>query len=544
MSRAFADITFTPSVKAAQSMYGSREANEGFEYIDEKRDHLEPRDIEFIAQRDSFYQATISENAWPYVQHRGGPTGFLKAIDKKTLGYADLSGNAQYLSVGNLMANNRVAIILMDYANRRRLKVWGRVKIVHEHEQPDLIEKLRMPGYRTPVERAIVITVDALEWNCPQHITPRFTEREVQGYVGNIVQQNQRLKEQLKELREALEAEKKAALAKQATKSEQIYPNTLGNGPLRLVVTGVRQLTPTVRAFELRHAENADLPIIEAGSHLPVPVLLANGNTEIRQYSISSNPNRCDAYEIAVLREDHGRGGSLAAHQNFQIGQYLNCELPRNDFSLHNDERPAVLIAGGIGITPLKSMALALKSRQTPFVLHYAAKSLTHMAYRNQLQRALGSALRVYSSADQKRLDILRLLQEEPKETLFYVCGPARLIETVLAAAKTLNIAPERVRYEHFSALKSESDKAFTVELQRSKMILQVAADQSILQAVRAAGIDAPAQCEVGNCGTCAVKVVEGVVDHRDAVLDEDQKEEKMCICVSRAQSASLILDL
>lgn len=273
MSRAFADITFTPSVKAAQSMYGSREANEGFEYIDEKRDHLEPRDIEFIAQRDSFYQATISENAWPYVQHRGGPTGFLKAIDKKTLGYADLSGNAQYLSVGNLMANNRVAIILMDYANRRRLKVWGRVKIVHEHEQPDLIEKLRMPGYRTPVERAIVITVDALEWNCPQHITPRFTEREVQGYVGNIVQQNQRLKEQLKELREALEAEKKAALAKQATKSEQIYPNTLGNGPLRLVVTGVRQLTPTVRAFELRHAENADLPIIEAGSHLPVPVL-------------------------------------------------------------------------------------------------------------------------------------------------------------------------------------------------------------------------------------------------------------------------------
>jgi hypothetical protein len=544
MSRAFADITFTPSVKTAQSMYGSREANEGFEYTNEKRDHLEPRDIEFIAQRDSFYQATISENAWPYVQHRGGPAGFLKALDKKTLGYADLSGNAQYLSVGNLFANNRVAIILMDYANRRRLKVWGRVKIVHEHEQPDLIEKLRMPGYRAQIERAIVITVDAIEWNCPQHITPRFTEHEVQGYVSNIVQQNQRLKEQLKELKETLDAEKKAHSTRLTTPTTSVHLAQLGNGPLPLVVTGVRQLTPNVRSFELRHPENADLPIVEAGSHLSIPVLLANGETEIRQYSISSNPSRCDAYEIAVLRDDQGRGGSVAAYQNFQIGLHLNCEMPRNDFPLHKDDKPTVLIAGGIGITPLKSMALALKSRQTPFVLHYAAQNLAQMAYRNQLQRALGSALRTYSSADQKRIDVLRLLQEAPNETLFYVCGPARLIEAVLVAAKTLGIPPERVRYEHFSALKSTTDKAFTVELQRSKIILQVKADQSILQAARAAGIDAPAQCEVGNCGTCAVKVIEGAVDHRDAVLNEDQKEEKMCICVSRAQSASLILDL
>lgn len=544
MSRAFADITFTPSVKAAQTMYGSREANEGFEYIDEKRDHLEPRDIEFIAQRDSFYQATISENAWPYVQHRGGPTGFLKAIDKKTLGYADLSGNAQYLSVGNLLANNRVALILMDYANRRRLKVWGHVKIVHEHEQPDLIEKLRMPGYRTPVERAIVITVDALEWNCPQHITPRFTEREVQGYVNNIVQQNQRLKEQLKELREALEAEKKTAANRQIPEFTPPDQSAIGNGTLPLMITGVRQLTPNVRAFELRHADHADLPMVEAGSHLLIPVRLPDGETVIRQYSISSNPNRCDAYEIAVQRDDQGRGGSQAAYQNFQIGQRLNCDLPRNDFPLHQDDRPTVLIAGGIGITPLKSMALALKSRQTPFVLHYATKNLAHMAYRHQLQRALGSSLRVYSSADQKRLDVLRLLQEAPKETLFYVCGPQRLINDVLAAANTLGIASDRIRYEYFSTQHTATDQALTVKLQRSQLVLQVAKDQTILQAVRAAGIDAPAQCEVGNCGTCAVTVIEGIVDHRDAALSDDQREEKMCICVSRARSASLILDL
>lgn len=452
------------------------------------------------------------------------------------------------------MANNRVALILMDYANRRRLKVWGRVQIVHEHEQPELIEKLRMPGYRTPVERAIVITVDALEWNCPQHITPRFTEREVQGYVNNIVQQNQRLKEQLKEVRSELEAEKATMLKLQtervvtatATEHQNVQASNIGDGPLPLIVTGVRQLTPNIRAFELRHVDHTDLPMVEAGSHLPIPVRLANGEIVVRQYSISSNPNRCDAYEIAVRREDSGRGGSIAAYDGLNIGMRLNCELPRNDFALHQDERPAILIAGGIGITPLKSMALALKSRQTPFVLHYAAKNLQHMAYRNQLQRALGSSLRTYSSADQKRLDIAQILQEAPKEAQIYICGPNRLINAVLSTAKKLGVDSARIRHELFTnnSAESEHNKAFVVELRQSQLRVPVAANQSILQAVRAAGVDAPAQCEVGNCGTCAVRVISGKVDHRDAVLSEDQREEHLCICVSRAQSASLILDL
>lgn len=210
MSRAFADIAFTPSVKAAQTRYGSREANLGFEMAPEKRDRLEARDIDFILKRDSFYQSTVSENGWPYVQHRGGPEGFLKIIDTKTLAYADFSGNAQYLSVGNLFANDKIALILVDYANRRRLKVWGRASIVHKAEQADLITKLADPTYQAPIERAVVITVEALEFNCPKHITPRYNEQEVQDFVGELTGQVERLKEQLAAQRQEIGSLKNA----------------------------------------------------------------------------------------------------------------------------------------------------------------------------------------------------------------------------------------------------------------------------------------------------------------------------------------------
>lgn len=206
MSRAFADISFTPSVKAAQSLYGSREDNLGFELVDEKRDHLLERDIEFLQARDSFYQATVAENGWPYVQHRGGPAGFLKVFDAKTIAYADFAGNAQYLSVGNLFANDRISLILIDYPRRRRMKIWGRARIVHEHEEPELIAGLAMPSYRARIERAVIITVEAVEWNCPQHITPRFTGAEVQEMMTTVLEENQQLKQQLQKLQQSLAA--------------------------------------------------------------------------------------------------------------------------------------------------------------------------------------------------------------------------------------------------------------------------------------------------------------------------------------------------
>ena len=195
MPKAFATISFTDSVKAAQSLYGSRERNQAFELADDLRDELSEFETEFIEARDSFYQATISENGWPYVQHRGGPAGFLRVLDKQTIGYADFSGNKQYLSVGNLNANPRISLILMDYANRRRLKLWGTVRIVHKSEYREIIARLEVPSYRARVERGIIIHIEAIEWNCPQHITRRYNQSELDRIVKPLIEEINLLRE-------------------------------------------------------------------------------------------------------------------------------------------------------------------------------------------------------------------------------------------------------------------------------------------------------------------------------------------------------------
>lgn len=186
MARKFAEITFTPTVKQAQQHYGSRTANHRITNRDDPHEGLGKAEKEFIEARDGFYQATVSEEGWPYVQFRGGPAGFLKVLDDNSIGYADFRGNVQYLSVGNLNANDRVALILMDYAHKRRLKIWARARIVHHNEDPELLSKLEIPTYRARVERAIVLTIEAYDWNCPQHITPRFTEGEIEGAVAPL----------------------------------------------------------------------------------------------------------------------------------------------------------------------------------------------------------------------------------------------------------------------------------------------------------------------------------------------------------------------
>jgi uncharacterized protein len=175
MSRTYTDIMFTPAVHTQQVRMGNR-AN----YANGDRgDRLGPTEKAFIQTRDSFYQATVNETGWPYVQFRGGPAGFLKLLSDNTLGYADFRGNLQYISVGNLAINDRISIILMDYPARRRLKILGHVRLVELEEDPVLIAKLESPDYRARVERGVIITVEGYDWNCPQHITPRFTEAEI-----------------------------------------------------------------------------------------------------------------------------------------------------------------------------------------------------------------------------------------------------------------------------------------------------------------------------------------------------------------------------
>jgi uncharacterized protein len=200
MSRAFSDIAFTPAVRAVQTRLGSRARYAAFDLDENRYDRLGQREADFIAARDSFYQATVSETGWPYVQFRGGPAGFLKVLDDKTLGYADFRGNVQYISAGNLTSNDRVSIILMDYAHRARLKILGRVRLVGLDDDPGLIARLEMPGYRARVERGVIITIEGYDWNCPQHITPRFTEAEFAAVNAGLHEELARLRAKVAEL--------------------------------------------------------------------------------------------------------------------------------------------------------------------------------------------------------------------------------------------------------------------------------------------------------------------------------------------------------
>lgn len=185
MAYGFLDLAATAAVKAAQAANGSLDYWEGFRG-DRAFDRFTDAEAAFIAERDSFYMATVSESGWPYVQHRGGPAGFLRVLDDRTLGFADFTGNRQYLSVGNVSADDRASLILMDYPRRRRLKILAHVEVRDLTSNTDLAARLALPGYKARVERAIVLRLETFDWNCPQHITPRFTQAEIAEAAASL----------------------------------------------------------------------------------------------------------------------------------------------------------------------------------------------------------------------------------------------------------------------------------------------------------------------------------------------------------------------
>ncbi len=315
----------------------------------------------------------------------------------------------------------------MDYPRRQRLKIWGRARAVDARSEPVLLAKLELPDFRAPVERGILIQVEAFDWNCPKFITPRYSQNEVEALLVQARQQQS------------------AAVARQVS-------DVLGSGALPLTIAGIRQLAPNIRAYELRHADGDSLPAYRAGAHIRVPIALPDGSVTSRTYSLTDAQDNPDCYRIAVLRVDDGEGGSPALHDGWQIGTHLNVDAPDNYFPLHDDGRPALLIAGGIGITPIKAMAEVLTARGAEFQLHYAGRAPREMAFVKDLQRQFPNRCRFYFSQTQNptRLDVSALLGCVSADTVIYVCGPTRLIDSVRQTARQLGIADERVQFESF----------------------------------------------------------------------------------------------
>lgn len=323
---------------------------------------------------------------------------------------------------------------------------------------------------------------------------------------------------------------------------------------LQLRVAEARALNPLIRLIRLRADDGAVLPGYSAGAHLRVQVGLPDGGTDWRHYSLinlSTQPGACAApteYLIAVRREDEGRGGSRFMHERVQPGQQLTIEAPKNEFPLREHGGCAVLVAGGIGVTPLVSMAVQRVAQQAPVRMHYAGRNRELMAFLPELQQLLGESLRVHTDAQAGApLDVDALLDACDSEDQLYVCGPKPMLDTLLARTQARGWTRERVHFEVFTAPTVDAgDHAFELVLAQSGRSLTVPADRSILDCLIDAGCDPMFDCQRGECGVCAVPVLEGEIEHRDYVLSEREKRagNVMQICISRCKGPRLVLDL
>lgn len=306
-------------------------------------------------------------------------------------------------------------------------------------------------------------------------------------------------------------------------------------------VVSIRDLAVDVRGYVLASADGRPLPSYTAGAHIDVH----SPSSLVRQYSLCGDIKVSNRYTIAVKKESSGRGGSLNMHDAVELDSVLAISVPRNYFELAPDPQSSLLIAGGIGITPIYAMAQSLASRGHEWMLHYCARSEAHAPFYRELQ-ALGGDRVVAHFSEVPVLDVPGLLAAQGADTHVYCCGPVSLMSAVKEA--TAGWVPLRVHFEWFAApaIDRSRDQTFEVELRRSGIVLTVPPSRTILQVVREAGIDVPSSCEEGVCGTCETILLAGEADHRDLLLTPEERacNRSMMICVSRARSGRLVLDL
>ena len=301
-----------------------------------------------------------------------------------------------------------------------------------------------------------------------------------------------------------------------------------------------------IASFELIRTDGATLPSFTAGAHIDVHTPAGI----IRQYSLINHEKSSDFYQIAVLLDPNSRGGSRSMHADVQEGQTLFISEPRNHFPLRSAER-TVLIAGGIGITPLLCMAYQLASIGANFALHYCTRSLNRTAFREDIASASWSKqvfLHLDDGPAEQRLNLATAIGTSSVGTQIYICGPSGFIDWVMKAADAQGFPREHIHVEHFSAAPQATpqNRAFTVRIASTGQDIVVSPDQTVVEALGIHGIDVITSCEQGVCGTCTTRVLEGICDHRDLLLSEEEKarHDQFMPCCSRATSDRLILDL
>jgi ferredoxin-NADP reductase len=313
--------------------------------------------------------------------------------------------------------------------------------------------------------------------------------------------------------------------------------------PVRVVA--VEQVTPQIRHFTFAPIAGGVLPAFSGGSHIIV-VMRGSERVHRNPYSLMSSPNELDNYQISVLRVDPSRGGSAFMHEQVRVGTELEIAHPVNLFGLAKLARKHLLLAGGIGITPFMAQLHDLRLTDVPYELHYATRSPQHGAYCELLAGTERDRARLYHDSNRHFIDIEGLLSNQPLGTHVYVCGPAGMITRVLDTARALGWPDSHVHYEKFAA--PPTGDAFDAYLQRSGINVHVPPDRSLLEAIEAAGVDAPYLCRGGVCGFCRTDVesCDGELVHNDHFLSDAEKASGKVImpCVSRARCSKLVLDL
>jgi vanillate O-demethylase ferredoxin subunit len=312
---------------------------------------------------------------------------------------------------------------------------------------------------------------------------------------------------------------------------------------MKLKVSLIKDVTARVRLFTFVDAAGSDLPAYSAGAHLDFDL----GKVGTRSYSLVDFVPTVPvpgAYHIAVQAEPDGDGGSLAMHA-LGLDDVVEATAPKNSFELHEGDAPALLIAGGIGVTPIISFATALALRGTPYDFHYATRDAQVCAFADQIQDAFADAATLWFD-DTNQIDVGQLVQNAPKDAHIYCCGPKGMIEAVKTAAEAAGHPLDRVRFELFETqAPQEGDQSFEVEISDGQTFT-IPSGQTIIEVLEEAGVDVMYDCQRGDCGICQTDVLEGEPDHRDVVLSEAERAsgKVIQICVSRAKSARLVLDI
>ncbi|MFY9210634.1 MAG: PDR/VanB family oxidoreductase [Aestuariivita sp.] len=311
---------------------------------------------------------------------------------------------------------------------------------------------------------------------------------------------------------------------------------------LSLSVTAIRDETDHIRVFELTASDGSALPAYTAGAHLVFDL----GETGTRSYSLIDWPGENDAktYTIAVQREDAGDGGSRQMHR-LRVGDVVKAQAPKNDFELRDHGGPALLLAGGIGVTPMISMATELQKAGRAYRFVYSARSAQVMGFGKALKGAFEDIALHHD--DTNPLDLTALMSTLGADTHVYICGPKGMIDAARAAAIQAGMSEDQIHIELFtSAAVADGDTAFEVEIHDTGEVYMIPPGKTIIEVLEGAGLDLMYDCQRGDCGICQTDVIAGTPDHRDVVLSDAERAagEVMQICVSRSKTPRLVLDL